>query len=190
MMRTLQQDFVNVWVLARDLEAIAAASDDPDIGALCAAIRANYGYPVDSVVIAPDLEVLGHLNVHEPGARDPETYLAFLQQTLGREPAPPAGAERRAVPTSVRVTPDEPAASVLDVVEQSARAKDAVKFFTIDATKFANRCRLEITVRVGSGAAAGTFELCAAAPGEPDAMTPVETLPRVAPGETAVLVHE
>jgi hypothetical protein len=93
----LQQEFVCCWLLAKDLEAVAARAGDPEIGELCRKIRANYGYPVDSVLLSADLEVVGHLNVEEPAAPDPDGYLAFLRRGLAKAglaaaaPEPEAG---------------------------------------------------------------------------------------------------
>ena len=56
MIAELRANFVNVWLLAKDLGAIAERSADPDVAKLCDLIRANYDYPVDCVLISAAAE--------------------------------------------------------------------------------------------------------------------------------------
>jgi hypothetical protein len=221
-MSTLRKGFVNAWLLAKDLDGIAARSKDADIARLCKLIKDNYGYPVDSVLITSDLRVVGHLNVHEPRATEPGGYLAFLREGLaaagGKAPggiatgggatggeatgggatggeavatqtraAPAAGAARARGVSAVKLTPEEPTGSVLDVIQRRAFGKQSMSFFPIDATAFAGGGTIELTVRVGGADASGKFELCAAVAG---GMSPVRTLEKVTRGETGKIVHE
>jgi hypothetical protein len=192
----LRADFVNVWLLAKDLEAIATRANDSDVAELCKQIRAHYAYPVDTVLFAPDRTVLGHLNAHEAAARDPRAYLAFLQRGLAAArgtPEPAAPAWRPAPPAGGRdtrplvVTPQAPTVTVLDVVRRAALGEPGLKFFSIDATAFANGGTVELHVRVGTGTAAGAFELCAPMAG---GMAPVRSTDKVAPGATATVTYE
>jgi hypothetical protein len=196
-------------VLAKDLEAIAARDGD-DVARVCKLVRANYGYPVDSVLIGADLRVHGHVNVHEPRGRDPAAYLAFLRTGLaaaGRVAAAPgrvsaagavgdageADAEVATARRPLQVTPERPTASLLDVFRARGFGRPSMVFTMIDATAFVDGGVLEIGIRTGSGSAAGRFELCAAAPegGEGAAlmMQPVEAK-SVARESTATLAHE
>ena len=197
---TLQRDFVNVWLLAKDLDGIAARSGDPDVATLCARIREHYDYPVDSVVITPDLRVVGHVNAHAERARSPEGYLGFLREALARArgeepPALPAvrqEAERTAAARErapVVLTRAKPSDSVLDTIRHGGFADPAVFFVAIDVTAFRDGGVIEVAVRVGTGTAAGQFELCAAPPGQPQAMRPVESLPSLEPGTEGTLRH-
>ena len=197
MIAKLRADFVNVWLLAKDLDGIAARANDPDVAELCKQIKANYGYPVDSVLIAPDAKVVGHRNVHEPAAMDPRAYLAFLQRGLAAArgtPEPAAAASRPAPPPAgargtrpLVVTPEAPTVTVLDVVRRAGLGEPGMKFFSIDATAFAGGGTVELHVRVGSGTATGTFELCAPMQG---GMAPVRSADKVAPGATATVTYE
>jgi hypothetical protein len=200
---TLRDQFVNAWLLAKDLDRIANDSGDAEVGELCELIRKSYDYPVDSILISPDLEVVGHVNVNEPAATDPRGYLAFLQKALARvngEPAAAAGwhepehaADHGAAhPTrrALRLSPEQPAGTLLDLVQKRRMGQPSMTFFVIDATAFPKGGTLEIAVQVGSSAAAGKFELCASQRGNPSAMAPVETLAAVKPGESGRLVHE
>lgn len=196
MISTLRDGFVNTWLLARDLESIAAQSGDPDITKLCALIRSNYGYPVDSVLIAPDLSVVGHLNVDEPAAMHPEGYVSFLRRGLaaarGEEHVEVAHAEakpaaRRVGPRERILTPAAPTDSILHVIRRAGLGEPGMTYFSIDATAFAQGGRLEITVRLGEAAALGKFELCAATGDDARMMSPVETLDELQPTTSGTL---
>lgn len=197
----LRQEFVNCWVLAKDLDAIAARDGSPEVATLCARIREHYKYPVDSVLLAPDLRVLGHVNAHDVAAT--ARYVDFLRKGLevaGRPVAAAAveaGAAKRGPPSpQLVVTPEKPEASLLDVVRCRGFGQTSLVYYTIDATAFADGGVLEIEVRVGRAATGVTFELCAAAelPGDQAKdksqvfMQPVQTR-SVASEGTDKLVH-
>ena len=189
------------------------SSDDPDFRQLCSRMTEYYGYPVDSVLISPDLEVCGHINVHERGARDPQHYLAFLEEGLAKSQAggpiqsPPlpsqsgspavvaqasdeAPARTRPLPNPVtRITPENPTGTILDVVRRGGFGEVAMKFFMIDTSLFPEGGVLEMSVRMGSSPASGSFELCAPVPGEPHALTAIDFVKKVEPGATATLEY-
>jgi hypothetical protein len=202
----LQREFVNAWVLAKDLDAIAARAGTDDVAAVCKLVLANYGYPVDSVVLGADLAVHGHVNVHDQAGFDPDAYGTFLRRGLAaagriaavpgaagdaKPPPKPAGARR----APLVLTPERPTASVLDTLRATARGQPSMAFVTVDTSAFAGGGVLELEVRVGSGVAAGKFEICAPADapagGGPAAraMRPVESLPSVARETTARITH-
>ncbi len=70
---------MSAWVLARDLPALAEAADTPELRALYELLRANYTYPVDSIVISPDLEVMGQMDV---SSAYQSPYDGFLREAL------------------------------------------------------------------------------------------------------------
>lgn len=86
MIALLNDQFVNVWLLARDLERTAAASEDPDLKRLCAVLRAEYKYPVSSHVVSTGegIEHLGALEVRA-AFEGPMVYLPFLRDALGQQ---------------------------------------------------------------------------------------------------------
>lgn len=194
MLARLREDFVCAWVLGRELERIAARAEDPDLVRLCTLLRENNADPVDSVLVTPGLEVVGHLNVHEPSALFPDSYLAFLRRgrALARGEPPP---EEEPRPESagepgldvLRPTPEEPTASLLDLFRAGARGERALRYVTLDLSAFADGGEIEFTARVGAAGAAAKFELCATPPGDPGFSSPVRTLERVAPGTSATL---
>lgn len=202
MISELRENFVNVWLLAKELDAIAAASDDADVKQLCALIADHYEYPVDSVLISPELEVLDHVNAHDHERTTAGGYLAFLRGGVARARGEPvdaeagaaaarqdAGGDARAVrPPMLTVTPDEPQDSILDLVRRRPAGDASIVFVPIDATAFPDGGVLKLTVRVGATGTPIRFELCA--PGaKHSVLVPVGTLPRIAPGATARLEH-
>lgn len=184
-------------MLAKELEGIAKRSGDPDLAKLCGLVRANYAYPVDSVLIAADLDVVGHVNVQEPRAQGPRGYLAFLREGLAKargEPIPEEQAEPAhdhgrgaSIPAPVTLTPEAPSGSVLDLVRRGAGP--GIRFYSIDVSAFDGAIELELEVRVGGGDLAGRFELCAAPADDPSLFAPVAALAKVAPGSTERVAH-
>lgn len=192
MLGRLGQDFVTTWVLGRDLEALAAESKDAGMVRLCTILRENYAYPVDSVLVTPELEVVGHLNVHEPEALSPLAYRNFLARGLARArgeppPAPEPPPAIEAGPGAMRLTPEEPTASRLDFFRAGAPGELAMHYVPLDLSAFPEGGSLELEARVGGRGAAGKFELCATPTGDPSFSSPVRTLERVAAGESATL---
>jgi len=200
---TLREGFVNTWLLAKDLDAIAARAGDADLTQLCALIRSNYDYPVDSVLITSDLRVVGHVNVHASEASLPASYLTFLRRGLAAargeeyvaeaEPPPvsaPDPASKRPAPRGLTLTPVAPTDSILDIVRGRGPGHSGLAFFGLDTTAFPTGGTLEVTVRLGGSAARGKFELCAGMDGNPQMMTPVRTLDALQPGATGTLSLE
>lgn len=184
---------MNAWVLAKELEHIAERSGDPGVERVCELVRTHYAYPVDSVLIAPDLDVLGHVNVQDARALDPRGYLGFLREGLakargepppGDEPPAHPHAGGRPMPPPLRLTPESPSGSLLDLVRRATTGGPALRFFAIDATAFEGPIEIELEVRVDGGDLPGRFELCAAPDDDPGLMSPVATLAQVAPGAT------
>lgn len=165
MQTVLREGFVNSWVLAKELPAIAARDGSPEIEQLCARIQENYAYPVDSVLIAPDLRVLGHINVNEVYGAPP--YLQFLQRGLAaaKRPAIPLPAQARSddnkPPRMVTLTPERPDAELLEVLTVHGFGKSSFRYQPIDASAFPNGGVLEIEVRLGSAPLGAKFEVCA-----------------------------
>ena len=85
----MNKDFVNAWVLAKDLPRLAEASSDEDFRKLCATLKQHYTYPVDSIVVSPAGEVLEQRSVEEAMTMEPQDYVAFLASALAASRATP-----------------------------------------------------------------------------------------------------
>ncbi len=79
---------MNAWVLAKDLDEISNATNDPDLKRLCGLVREHYKYPVDTVLISSELKVLGHKNVKH-AMIGPVVYEPFLRKGLGEDVVEP-----------------------------------------------------------------------------------------------------
>src|SRR5688500_14069430 len=84
--QALQKGYANAWVLARDLPRLAKETQDPDLRRVYELLSEHYSYPVDSIVIGPDLRLRGQIEVMEAAQAGPAGYLAFLRSSAG-EPA-------------------------------------------------------------------------------------------------------
>jgi hypothetical protein len=211
----LKNEFVNAWILAKDIDLIAQNSGDEDFRAVCALIKENYDYPVDSVVISAVGRLTGHINVHEPEAMTAEGYLSFLKRGL-KDAGRDVGADSlssvpQALETAheanpdfsasspVTLTPEKPVGSVLDVIRRQSFGKMSMGFYSLDAKAFGDGGMLEITVEVGKQNLGGQFELCVTAEEESQSkngeratnmyMRPEKSL-QVATGETKSLHYE
>jgi hypothetical protein len=167
----LRGDFVTSWVLGQDLERIAARAGDPDLARLCTLLRENYGYPVDTVILTPELEVVEHLNANESEALWPDSYLAFLARGLAlargealpdtEPPTEPAAEPGRDL---LRPTPEKPTVSLLDLFRAGKTGEFALRYVQLDLAAFPAGGELELEARVGAGTSAAKFELCASPP--------------------------
>ena len=59
-MEELEQDFVNTWIVAKDLAPIAAGAEDEAVRKMAALAESSYLYPVDSQVYSADGKLLDH----------------------------------------------------------------------------------------------------------------------------------
>ena len=166
----MQNDFINCWLLAKDLPRIAKATEDPDLQQLCSLVQDNYKYPVDTVLISADLEVLGHKNANNAMGEGPRGYVAFLQGALDGEVAVDDGAARPVEhqhgpdPETVKrrevsLTPAAPHAHLLDVIHHSLPGMGGLTVFQLDTSAFVDGGTLHISLAVGSGPAEGSFAL-------------------------------
>ena len=84
-MKTLKEDFVNAWVLGKDLAKraeSAAEAGDEDLAELFQMLATHYSYPVDSLAISPALELLGQHSVEQVFEDRGAGYPRFLEAAL------------------------------------------------------------------------------------------------------------
>ncbi len=75
----MKRDFVNAWVLAKDLEAIAAETSSAAVRAAAELVGRSYLYPVDSQVLSSEGKLLDHVCANDlHGEDDLQRYLALL----------------------------------------------------------------------------------------------------------------
>ena len=114
--------------------------------------------PVDTWVISPTLEMVGHVpinaylddNRREDGTLESENYLQFLVDSLDGK-LPGFG--------NTILTPDQPSQQILDVFRTTEYGHQDYKVNVIDVTNFEKGGTLSIDLEVGDEKAYGTFFL-------------------------------
>lgn len=95
-MEVLRRDFVNAWVLAKHLPALAQEAQDPRVRAVAARAHASYLYPVDSQIFSPDGELLDHVcanDLHGPDYQGDEV-LRYFELLEARQRVQPSATEK------------------------------------------------------------------------------------------------
>ncbi len=114
--------------------------------------------PVDSWIISPELEAIGHVpineylgeNRREDGTLESENYLLFLQDSLSGK-LPGLG--------NIVLTPDNPSRTVLDVFRTPEFGHQDYTVAVIDTTAFKSKGTLTIDIELGNDKASGSFFL-------------------------------
>ncbi len=114
--------------------------------------------PVDSWIISPELEAIGHVpineylgeNRREDGTLESDNYLLFLQDTLSGK-LPGLG--------NIVFTPDNPSHTVLDVFRTPEFGHQDYTVAVIDTTAFKSKGTLTIDIELGNDKAYGSFFL-------------------------------
>ena len=80
MIATLQEHFVNSWVLAQDLPEIASRAKSENLREWARKSHGKYKYPVDSQVFSYAGELLDHVGANEDTSD--QRYLELLKIAL------------------------------------------------------------------------------------------------------------
>ena len=178
----LNENFINTWVsnveLQRTPRKKAYMAQRPKNEArtfgrthpLAKAIMQGWKEhsPVDCLVIAPELDVMGKLPLNDffddcwqKGIREEEAYLKFLEDSLDAKF--PGFDENISDPLcddlSVVLNEDNPEQEVLHIYRTPRYGYQDYNVTKIDTTAFKAGGRLSIDIRVGSAKAGGSFDL-------------------------------
>lgn len=87
--KLLNTHFVNVWVLLRELPELQDGAKGSTAAALAAKLQEHFVYPVDSLILTPELNLVEHLPTNEflrdkPRAGHPTQYLELLKSALAQ----------------------------------------------------------------------------------------------------------
>ena len=127
--------------------------------------------PSDSLILSPDLELMGRQPVNDllfAGGDTPRHYLTFLQESLarklpgfGEETSEPEPLNSDAVLSSLRVVLNDVRTSqeVLNIFRTPEPGYQDYTVIEIDATTFKNGGVLTIDISVGHAETAGSFDL-------------------------------
>ena len=192
----LNENFINTWVSNFELERTPNKRT-------YMAVRREYGFkpfdkthplaqgiikgwkkhsPSDSLILSPDLELMGRQPVNELlGSNMIRDYLTFLQESLagklpgfGEETSEPEPLNSDTVLSSLRVVLNDVRTSqeILNIFRTPEPGYQDYTVIEIDATTFKNGGMLTIDISVGHAEAAGSFDLFAG-----DSKLPTEGVP-------------
>ena len=156
----LNENFINTWVRNAELRRMR---DSQGFDGMPALARTIIGHkwrrgPVDTWVISPELEAIGHValnnyledNRREDGTLESENYLLFLAESL-KGKLPGFG--------NTVLTPEQSSRRILDVFRTPEYGHQDYTVIVIDTTAFARGGTLIIDIEVGDEKAYGSFHL-------------------------------
>ena len=87
--KLLNTKFVNTWVLLKDLSKFQDGTKEDDATALAAKLQEHFVYPVDPLILTPELEFIQHLPTNEftksfPRSERRSEYLKWLKSSLAQ----------------------------------------------------------------------------------------------------------
>jgi len=149
-----------MWIRNNDLKHMRNSQGFEKIPPLARTIVSNkwWAGPVDTWVISPELEAIGHVpinaylgdNRREDGTLESENYLQFLVDALDGK-LPGFG--------NTIITPKQPSQQILEAFRTAEYGHQDYTVIILDATAFECGGTLIIDFEVGSGKAHGQFHL-------------------------------
>ena len=87
--KLLNTHFVNVWVLLRELPELQDGTKGAAAAMLATKLQEHFVYPVDSLILTPELEFIQHLPTNEfhksfPGNERKSEYFRWLKSSLAQ----------------------------------------------------------------------------------------------------------
>ncbi len=156
----LNENYINTWIRTIELRKMRDTLGYQQIYPLAWTIISHKWRrgPVDSWIISPELEAIGHVpineylgeNRREDGTLESENYLLFLQDSLSGK-LPGLG--------NIVLTPDNPSHTVLDVFRTPEFGHQDYTVAVIDTTAFKSKGTLTIDIELGNDKAYGSFFL-------------------------------
>ena len=156
----LNENFINTWIRNIDLRHMRDTIGFDGISPLARTIMSNKWWrgPVDTWVISPELEAIGHVAVNdylgnnrrEDGIVESENYLLFLADSLaGKLPGF----------SNTVLTPEHPSQQILGVFCTPEYGHQDYTVVVIDTIAFESGGALIIDIEVGNEKAYGSFHL-------------------------------
>ncbi len=156
----LNENYINTWIRTIELKRLLETIGHKQMPPLARTIVSNKWRrgPVDTWIITPELETIGHIPVNdylgenrrEDGTLESENYLLFLKDALAAR-LPGLG--------NIFLTPDQPSQTVLDVFRTPEYGHQDYTVVVIDTTAFENGGTLTIDMELGIDKAYGSFFL-------------------------------
>ena len=156
----LNENFINTWTRNADLRRMRDSQGFEGMPPLARTIIGHKWRrgPVDTWVISPELEAVGHVAVNdyldnnrrEDGTLESVNYLLFLADSLDGK-LPGFG--------NTVLTPEQPSRRILDVFRTPEYGHQDYTVVVIDTTAFAKGGTLVVDIEVGDEKAYGAFHL-------------------------------
>lgn len=157
--KTLNEEFVNTWVLLRELPELIGGAKGEAVSLVAKAIKRHYTDSVDILALTPDAEVIMHQpEMALPYRNQPQAYLSVLQHTVDAFEGTRARVGNASKLDGNPISLGTELMEVLHVFGTSNTDTPDYRIVEIDTIPF-ERGVLHIEIQVGAGEAAGTFEL-------------------------------
>ena len=191
--RTLNEKFVNTWVLLRELPELIGGAKGETVSLVAKKIKHHYTDSVDILVLTPDAEVIMHQpEMALPYKNQAQAYLSVLQHAVGAFEGKRTRVGKRSKLDGNPISLGTELMEVLQVFRASGTDTPNYTVVEIDTTPFERGGILHIETQVGTGEAAGTFELFdadAEIPTEDDADEALEGAWDILPGGVGHIFH-
>ena len=192
--RTLNEKFVNTWVLLRELPELISGAKGETVSLVAKKMKRHYTDSVDILVLTPDAEVIMHQpEMALPYKNQAQAYLSVLQHTVDTFEGKRTRIGKRSKLDGNPISLGTELMEVLQVFRASGTDTPDYTVIEIDTTSFERGGILHIEIQVGTGEAAGTFELFdadAEIPTEDDADEALEGAWDVSPGGIGHIFHD
>ena len=191
--KTLNEKFVNTWVLLRELPELISGAKGEAVSLVAKEMKRHYTDSVDILVLTPDAEVI----IHQPEMTLPyqnqaQAYLSVLQHAAGAFEGRRIRVGKRSQLDGNPMSLGTELMEVLQVFRASDTDTPDYTVVEIDTTPFERGGILHIEIQVGAGEAVGTFELFDAdteIPTEDDADEALDGAWDVPPGGIGHIFH-
>lgn len=157
--KTLNEKFVNTWVLLRELPELIGGAKGETASLVAKEMKRHYTDSVDILALTPDAEVIMHQpEMALPYRNQPQAYLSVLLHAVDAFEG-----KRRRVGKGSRLdrNPISLGTELMEILHTFSTSDTDTPDYTvveIDTTPF-ERGVLHIEIQVGAGEAVGTFEL-------------------------------
>ena len=157
--KTLNEKFVNTWVLLRELPELISGAKGEIVSLVAEKMKHHYTDSVDILALTPDAEVIMHQpEMALPYRNQPQAYLSVLRHAAdafeGKRTHVGKGSKLDRNPISLGT-------ELMEVLHTFSTSDTDTPDYTVvefDTTPFEHGI-LHIEIQVGTGEAVGTFEL-------------------------------
>ena len=146
---------MNTWVLLRELPELIEGAKGDGVRRVAATLQRNYSDSVDILVLTSEAEVI----MHQPEMALPYRNRTQAYSMLLRRSLEVFGGKRRLNSEANPICLGRKWKEVSNTLRASGTDTPDYTLVEIDTTPFGNDGILHVKIRVGTGEAAGTFEL-------------------------------